>query len=199
MQVVEKLKTRKFSVQLNESTLRDSEAVLIIYLRYVYKGNFAEEMFCKSLESTTTSKDIFNKLKTFSDSNNIPMKNITSCASDGIPIMMGKENGYLKLMKEENSNMLLVHCVIHRENLVAKYISPVVNVIFNLAIKCINATKANAKRECFFKSFWEEQNEDHIHVRLILHTDVRWQSKGIFLNRFMVLFDTLSDFFKRKT
>ncbi|GFV77141.1 SCAN domain-containing protein 3 [Trichonephila clavipes] len=36
-QVVEKLKTRKFSVQIDESTLRDSEAVLITYVRYIDK------------------------------------------------------------------------------------------------------------------------------------------------------------------
>ncbi|GFV07715.1 zinc finger BED domain-containing protein 5 [Trichonephila clavipes] len=38
-QLVEKLKTRKFSVQVEESTLRDSEAVLITYVRYIDKGH----------------------------------------------------------------------------------------------------------------------------------------------------------------
>ncbi|GFX19223.1 SCAN domain-containing protein 3 [Trichonephila clavipes] len=92
-QLVEKLKTRKFSVQVEESTLRDSEAVLITYVRYIDKGHFVEEMlFCKRLESTTTSKDIFNKLKkNYLDVNDIPMKNITSCAADGAPNMMGRK------------------------------------------------------------------------------------------------------------
>ncbi|CAL1527097.1 unnamed protein product, partial [Lymnaea stagnalis] len=35
IQLVEKLKTRKFSVQMDESTLRDSEALLITYVRYI--------------------------------------------------------------------------------------------------------------------------------------------------------------------
>ncbi|GFW67890.1 SCAN domain-containing protein 3 [Trichonephila clavipes] len=52
--------------------------------------------------------------------NDIPMKNITSCVADGAPNMMGKKNGYLKLMKDANPEMILVHCVIHRQNLVAK-------------------------------------------------------------------------------
>ena len=104
-----------------ESTLGDSEAVLITYVRYIHKGDFAEEMlFCKSLESTTTSKGIYNKLKNYLDVNNIPMKYITSCAADGAPNMMGKKNGCLKLMEDKNPEMLLVHCVIHRGNLVAK-------------------------------------------------------------------------------
>ncbi|CAL1529444.1 unnamed protein product [Lymnaea stagnalis] len=32
IQLVQKLKTRKFSVQIDESTLRDCEAVLITYV-----------------------------------------------------------------------------------------------------------------------------------------------------------------------
>lgn len=196
-QLVEKLKSRKFSVQMDESTLRDSEAVLLTYVRYIDKGEFAEEMlFCKSLESTTTATDIYNKLKNYLDVNNISMENITSCAADGAPVMMGKKNGCLKLMKDENPEMLLVHCVIHRENLVSKNISPVLNEVLKSVIKCINAIKANAKCERLFKQFCEDKNADH--VRLLLHTEVRWLSKGNCLKRFMELFDVLSDFLSDK-
>ena len=46
---------------MDESTLRDSEAVLITYVRYIDEGHFAEEMlFCKKLLSITSSKDINN-------------------------------------------------------------------------------------------------------------------------------------------
>ncbi|GFX76531.1 SCAN domain-containing protein 3 [Trichonephila clavipes] len=120
------------------------------------------------------------------------MKNITSCAADGAPIMMSKKNGYLKLMKDVNPEMILVHCVFHRQNLVAKNISPVLNEVLHIVIKCVNVIKTSAKCERLFKLFCEEQNEDH--VRLLLHTEVRWLSKGNCLKRVMKLFDTLSDF-----
>ena len=45
----------------------------------------------------------------------IPIENITSCAADGAPAMMGKK-GCLKISKDKNREMLLVNCVIHREN-----------------------------------------------------------------------------------
>ncbi|XP_038674126.1 protein ZBED8-like [Scyliorhinus canicula] len=110
--------------------------------------------------------------------------------------MMGKKNGCLKLMKDENPEMLLVHCVIHRENLVSKNISPVLNEVLKSVIKSINAIKANAKCERLFKQFCEDNNADH--VRLLLHTEVRWLSKGNCLKRFMELFDELSDFLSEK-
>ncbi|GFX38649.1 SCAN domain-containing protein 3 [Trichonephila clavipes] len=109
-------------------------------------------LFCKILESTTTSKDIFNKLKNL-DVNDIPMKNITSCAADGAPNMMGKKNGCLKLMKDSNPEMILVHCVIHRQNLVAKNISPVLNKVLHTVINRVNVIKASAKCERLFKLF----------------------------------------------
>ena len=42
-QLVQKLKTRNFSVQIDESTLRANEGVLMAYVRYVNEDNFAEE------------------------------------------------------------------------------------------------------------------------------------------------------------
>ncbi|XP_071747458.1 SCAN domain-containing protein 3-like [Lepeophtheirus salmonis] len=105
-QLVEKLKSGNLSLQMDESTLRDSK--------------FAEEMqFSKSLETTTIAADIYGKLTNYLIVNNIPMENIISCAADGAPTMIGKKIGCLKLMKDENPEMILVYCVIHRENLVA--------------------------------------------------------------------------------
>ncbi|XP_065650646.1 zinc finger BED domain-containing protein 5-like [Hydra vulgaris] len=125
------------------------------------------------------------------------MKNITPCAADGATNMMGKKNGCLKLMKDENPDMLLVHCVVHRENLVAKNLSPVLNKITILVVKCINSIKVSTKQERIFKLYCEENNEPH--VRLLLYTEVRWLSKGNCLKRFMELFDTLSGFLSDKT
>ncbi|XP_040565533.1 protein FAM200C-like [Lepeophtheirus salmonis] len=136
------------------------------------KGEFAEEMlFCKSLETTTSAADIYSKLINYLRVNNIPMENIISCAADGAPVMMGKKKGCLKLMKDDTPEMIIVHCVIHRENLVAKNITPPLNEVLHSVIKCINAIKASAK--CRFQ-------------------------RGNCLKRFMVLYDILSVFLSDK-
>ncbi|XP_065671819.1 protein FAM200A-like [Hydra vulgaris] len=153
--LIEKLKTSLFLVQVDESTLRDNETVLLTYVRYIDKNYFAEEIiFCKSLKSSTTAKDICSTLKNYLDTNKIQMKNLTSCAADGAPNMMGKKNGCSKLMKDENPDMLLVHCVFHRENLMTKNLSPVLNKIMNLVVKCINSIKANVYQKQFEKFHW---------------------------------------------
>jgi hypothetical protein len=65
-QLLKKLRVKKFSVQMNETTLRDSEAVLMVYVRYIDKDRFVGEMlFCRKLISTSKSKDIYNLFKNF--------------------------------------------------------------------------------------------------------------------------------------
>ncbi|XP_071744157.1 SCAN domain-containing protein 3-like [Lepeophtheirus salmonis] len=160
-QLVKKLKSRNFSLQMDESTLRDSEVVLLAYASYIDKGEFAEEMlFCKSLETITFAPVIYGKLTNYLHVNNIPMENIISCAADGAPVIMGKKKGCLKLMKDENPEMILVHCVIDRENLVGKKITPLLNEVLGSVIKCINSIKANTKCERLFKQFCENENAE---------------------------------------
>ena len=99
------------------------------------------------------------------------------------------------MMKDENSEMFLVHCVIHRENLVSNDIIPVLIGLLRSAI-CINAIKENAKCERLFKQFYEDENADY--VRLLLDTEVRWLSNGNCMRRFMDLYDVVSGFLSDK-
>lgn len=74
------------------------------------QDNFLKKCYC-----TTKSQDIYNKLKNYLELKNISMKNITSCAAYGAPKMMDKKNGCLKLIKDINPEMVIVHCVIHKD------------------------------------------------------------------------------------
>ena len=57
---VEKLKSRNFSTQMDDPTVRDSESLLLTYVLCIYKGEFSEKMsFSKSLDSTSTATDTY--------------------------------------------------------------------------------------------------------------------------------------------
>ena len=84
---------------------------------------------------------------------------------------MSKNIGCLKFLKDDNSSLLIVHCVVHRENLVAKNVAPKLHEVLYSAIKYINFIKANSKTECLFQKFYEVNHSDR--VRLLLHTEVR--------------------------
>lgn len=192
-QLVDMLRETKFSLALDESTVRDSEALLLSYVRFVRESAFAEEMFfCASLKTTTTAADIFAVIKMKLDQYKIPMSNIMSTAADGAPAMMGRRAGVLKLMKDEVPDMMAVHCVVHRENLASKNLSPRLNSVMKSVIKVVNLIKAHPKMDRLFRVFCQDMDEQH--VRLVLHTAVRWLSKGNCLERFIRLYDTLIQF-----
>ena len=110
---------------MDESTVKDSEALLLTYVRYIDKGEFAEEiLFCKSLETTTTATDIYNKLENYLDVKNIPLEDITSCATDGAPVYNGQEKWLFKIGERwESRNASCTLCYSSRELSVENYFS----------------------------------------------------------------------------
>ena len=86
-QLIEKLKSQKFSLQIDECTVRKSEALLLAYVKYIDKEKFQVEMlFCQSLETTTHGVDIYDKVSNYFDANQIPKANTILCAADGTPV-----------------------------------------------------------------------------------------------------------------
>ena len=121
-QLVEKLKTSKFSIQLDESTGSDNRAILVAYVRFIDDScKLCEEMlFAKLLENDTTGLSIFEATRSRFDENQIPFENLVFCATNGAPSMLGKQNGFIAHMKELCPSILAVHCVVHRHHLIAK-------------------------------------------------------------------------------
>ena len=158
VQLVTILRTTNFSLALDESTVRDCEALLLAYARFQHE--FVEEMlFCKSLKTTTTVMDIYTMVKDYLSEKNIPISNIVSTAADGAPTMMDRRNVVLKPLKDDNPDMITVHSVIYRENLVAGSLSPELDQVIKGVIKVINFIKAHPKTEmvqscCFLVRIW---------------------------------------------
>ncbi|XP_042205956.1 SCAN domain-containing protein 3-like, partial [Homarus americanus] len=112
VQLVEKLKYTNFSIQLDESTVRDSEALLMAYVRYVDNGEFIEDMlFCEALETTTIAIDKYKKLKTYLDDKQIPMENIISFDGKALVSYLADIFEKLNVLNKElqGTNMTLVN------------------------------------------------------------------------------------------
>ena len=87
-QLVHQLKEKKFALQLDESTVRDGEALLLAYVRFVDNGKFCEEMlFCETLPTDTKATSIFQTVNNYLHQHKIPITSIVSCTADGTPII----------------------------------------------------------------------------------------------------------------
>ena len=146
----------------------------------------------KLLETDTTGLSIFEAIKPWFDGNQIPFGNLVSCTTDGAPFTLGKQNGFIAHMKEICPSILAVHCVVHRQHLVPKKISSDLQESLRVVIQTVNKVKSHSKYDRLFRKFCIDIEQEH--VRLILHTEVRWLSKGNCLTRFVKLFDTIVNF-----
>ena len=80
-----------------------------------------------------------------------------------------------------------MHYIIHREHLIAKNLDSNLFDSQDIIITCIIKIKRNSLYECIFKSLCEDYNE--YYDKLLLHTSVRWISKGKCLIRFHKLYN----------
>jgi hypothetical protein len=88
------------------------------------------------------------------------------------------------------------HCVIHRQHLVARKLSDRLHNSLHTVITAVNTIKSQALNDRRFRMLCDE-NDEHFE-RLLLHTEVRWLTKGNCVRRFYELFDTVVEFLERK-
>lgn len=191
------LQTNSFSIQLDESTLPNNEALLLAYVRFILNQEIHEELlFAKALKTDTKGKSMYNVLKEYFIEKAIPITNILSVATDGAPAMVGRYRGFISFLQQDVSEVLAIHCVIHRQHLVAKNLSLQLHDSLQIVIEAVNKVRSNALNTRIFAQLCEE-NDEEFH-KLLLHTEVRWLLKGLCLSRFFSLFDTILDFLDTK-
>ena len=86
-------------------------------------------------------------------------------------LLIGRINGVAALLKKEIPTLFTMHCVIHREHLIATNLDSNLFDSLDISIKCINKIKRNSLHERIFKSLCEDNNEDY--DKLLLHTAVK--------------------------
>ncbi|XP_071749602.1 protein FAM200A-like [Lepeophtheirus salmonis] len=108
--------------------------------------------------------------------------------------MIGRYRGFISFLKKAVPGVLTVHCVIHRQHLVAKHLSGRLHKSINTVIISVNKIKAHSLNSRLFRQLCIDNDEEF--DRLLLHTEVRWLSKRNCLKRFYSLFDTVVEFFQ---
>ena len=150
-QLCEILRNTSFSLQLDETTTSYNNALSMAYVRYIADRNIMEELlFCKCLETDTKGQTIFQTWSDYLQNKSILFTNIKACATDGALALVGRYREFSSLLKEKNNHLFAVHCVLHRQHLVAKRSSPRLQQTVGVAVKAINKIKANAKTTDYF-------------------------------------------------
>lgn len=149
-------------------------------------------LFARTLQTDTKGATVFETLEGFLKEQMIPMENIIACATDGAAAMVGKYRGFTAFLKKAIPHVMTIHCVVHRQHLVAKNITEPLNSAMSTVITAVNKIKAHPLNSRLFKKLCSENDEEF--ERLLLHTEVRWLSKGNCLDRVFSLFSSVVEF-----
>lgn len=110
--------------------------------------------------------------------------------------MIGKYKGFITRALKENPSITTTHCFLHREALVAKTCGEELTEVLNQAVKMVNLIKSRPLQNRVFQKMCQEMGANHI--SLIMHTDIRWLSRGRVLNRVLELKEELKAFFREE-
>lgn len=116
-----------------------------------------------------------------------------ACATDGAASMVGRYRGFIAHLKAAVPDVFCMHCVVHRQHLVAKKLGGRLHDSLAVVIKAVNFIKSNSLQDRIFQQLCEDNDEDF--TQLLMHTEVRWLSKGNCLRRFVTLWESIVLFF----
>ena len=184
-----------YSIQFDKFTDVSDKVLLLCFVRIENEGKLYEELLCSlKLPGTTTSFDIFKTLDSYFQKHGIEWKKCISICTDGAANMTGHHSGVVAEIKNViHPDLLSIHCIIHREHLVAKKMSPELHEVLSDVIKIINEIQQKALISQIFEAFCEKMGSQYSH--LILYAEMRCLFTGKILNRVFVLLEEIRLFF----
>ncbi|XP_039670584.1 zinc finger BED domain-containing protein 5-like [Perca fluviatilis] len=175
-------KSPYYALQLDESTDIAGQAQLLTYVRYLRDKAIAEDvLFCRPLQSHTTGEAIFNVLDIFIRENGLTWDRCVSLCTDGARAMTGRERGLAARVQQVAPLVKWTHCMVHREALAAKKMPVLFDSVLNQSVKMLNLIKSRPLNSRLFGVLCPEMGSGH--EQLLLHTEVRWLSRGRVLQR----------------
>ncbi|XP_076049459.1 zinc finger BED domain-containing protein 5-like [Oratosquilla oratoria] len=191
-EVVKRMKAAgKYSYQLDDSTDVGNNAQLMVFVRYEGSVDLEVEfLFCSPMGTTTTGTGIFATIDKFQKEEGLSWEDCVSLCTDGAPAMTGVHRGFTALVKQLNPSVGIFHCLLHRENLAAKHLSPDLSSVMQEVVFIVNFIKGSAwlSRGKVLRRLVDLRIEVHIflnekkHQLAIRFHEKPWMLKVCYLN-----------------
>ena len=102
----------------------------------------------------------------------------------------------MKRVKDKVPGITWTHCFLHRQALAAKALSETLHDMLDSVLKCVNYIKVRPLNQRLFSCLCNEIGANH--TSLLLHTEVRWLSRGHVLKRVVELQEEIITFLKKQ-
>ena len=187
--------TLGFVLQVDESTDISGKPQLLAFIRFNDGNQIINEFLCcKKMSLTTKGQDIFDILSACLEKLNVSWNSYVGICTDGVPCMIGSIKGFVSPVQRENPNVVQTQCFLRRKVLVSKTIPNQLNQVLKQVVEIVNFIKTIPLKSRLFEKICVDM--DSLHKRLILHTEMRWLSRGKVLCRVHELHKKLYAFFK---
>uniref|UniRef100_A0A671VCZ0 SPIN-DOC-like zinc-finger domain-containing protein n=1 Tax=Sparus aurata TaxID=8175 RepID=A0A671VCZ0_SPAAU len=148
-------------------------------------------------KGTTRGEDLFKSFTELAKENNLLIDKPISVCTDGAQCMVGKNRGFVALLREhEKRPILSFHCILHQEALCAQMCGEQLGEVMSLVIRVVNFIVVRALNDRQFKTLLDEVRNNY--PGLLLHSNVRWLSRGKVLSRFAACLSKIRTFLEMK-
>lgn len=148
-----------------------------------------------SLPTNTTGAELFKSLDGYI-SGKLRWSLCVSICTDGAAAMTGRLSGFTARIKEVAPESESTHCIVHREMLASRKMSPEFSSVLMDVVKVINHIKAHAPNSRLFQQLCEEMDAEY--RCLLLYIEIRWLSRGKSLTRVFELREPLQKFLSER-
>ena len=90
--------------------------------------------------------------------------------------MLGARQGFSARMMEAHQQVIILYCLLHRENLASRRFSPELKVVIQEVIDVVNVIKSRSLNYRIFKKMCADFGSEYVH--LLYHSEVMWLSRG---------------------
>ena len=129
-------KSEYFSLALDESTDVCHIAQLSIMARYAAGDALREDnLAVLPMKGCTRGEHLFKSFMDFVKEKNVPLNKLISVCTDGAPCMVGKNKGFVTLLRQQEKRCILnFHCIIHQEALCAQLCGKQLSEVMGLVV-----------------------------------------------------------------
>ncbi|PNF30217.1 hypothetical protein B7P43_G02592 [Cryptotermes secundus] len=186
-----------FSIALDDSIDVSDTNQLLIFVRAIKEDFtiFEELLQVCSLHSTTRGVDIFNAVKSAVEEFGGSEK-LSSIVTDGAKLMTGTISCFVGFLRQNKIIVPTLHCIIHQEALCAKSIK--LSTTMATVTKITNLIRGGNRSLTHRKFLTLLEEMDSAYGDLLLHTEVRWLSRGKCLVRFFELRHEIATFLREE-
>ncbi|GFU72700.1 SCAN domain-containing protein 3 [Trichonephila clavipes] len=157
-------------------------------------GKLRDKLFSIQLdEATDSNKDAhFIAYVRFWDE----WKICVGICTDGARTMSGRFKSIQALVKQKSPLCIWTHCMIHRESLASKEISPGLNIVLMTVVTVVNYIKMRPLKSRIFSGLCKDMGA--VHSSLLFYCEARWLSRGKFLQRVYELRNEITIFLEEE-